>query len=112
MTTDIYLNEPKLTRTKRRCFRIEIENTYQGNKSISYHQEDIQVDSDGAYLSKSPAISLSIPIEQVATSIYEIADPVTGQTVSFSGAAVAAWIEANYIEKATQALTSVSNEIV
>ena len=104
MSTDIYLNEPKLTRTKRRCYRIEIENSYTSGKSLSYHQEDIEVDAEGGYYSKAPAPSLSYPIEQIVTGVYEVVDPVTGQTVSFSGAAVALWIEQDYITKATAAL--------
>jgi hypothetical protein len=104
MATDIYLNDLQPTRIKRRAYRIEIENSYQGNKSITYHQEDLSVDANGVYYSKSPAPSLFYPIEQVATCIYEITDPITGNVVSFSGAAVAMWIEQDYIAKATAAL--------
>lgn len=104
MSTDIYLNEAKLTRTKRRCYRIEIENSYNSGKSISYHQEDIEVDADSVYYSKAPAPSLYYPIEQIVTGVYEVADPVTGQTVSLSGAAVALWIEQDYVAKATASL--------
>lgn len=105
--TDIYLNEPTLLRTKRRAARIEIQNPYNpasAEKSISYIQEDVQVDANGNYLTSAPAPVLYFPVDQIITTTYEVVDPVTGQTVTISGAAIALWLEQDYVVRATAAL--------
>lgn len=104
MSTMIYLTDPVTTRTRRRCFRIEIENPNIGTKRLSYHQQDITEDSNEVEISVKQANSLSFDVNDITTDIIEIIDPVTNNTINISGAAIALWLEAHYIKKATESL--------
>lgn len=101
---DIYLNDPVALRTKRRAFRIEIENPQGTYKHVHYHQEDVQVTAEDVRVSSTQAASITIPFATVAVQVRTVHDPVTGQDVTMSGAAVAAWIEADYFERASALL--------
>jgi hypothetical protein len=106
MSTLIYLTDPVTTRNRRRCFRIEIENPNNGDKKVSYHQEDITEDTSGNEVSKKQVNSLSFNVSNILNDIIEITDPITGIKNNISGAAIALWLEAHYVIKATAALTS------
>jgi len=101
---DLYLNDPTPTRTRRRAFRIEIDNPQSTTKHIHYHQEDVQVTSDDSRLGAVQAPSIDVTFDELVTEVREILDPVTGLTTPISGAAVAAWIEADYLDRAANAL--------
>ena len=101
---DLFLNDPTPTRTRRRAFRIEIDNPQTTTKHIHYHQEDVQVTQDDSRLAAVPAPSIDVTFDELATVVREVYDPVTGLTTPISGAAVAAWIEADYLERAESAL--------
>ena len=106
---DLYLPDYTHLRTKRRAFRIEIDNP-EGpiGKKVSYHQEDAlrSVDENNVEtrISATTVPSLVPNFEDVMAATYEITDPVTNETHTFSGAAVALWIEADYVARATAAL--------
>lgn len=101
---DLYIPESRPTRTKRRAFRIEIENNKSGNKSLAYHQEDILVFTDDGACARpwqnDYVGSLVIPFSELATTIHEIDCPVTGQKIALSGAAIAMWLEHDYVTRA------------
>ncbi len=101
----LYTKELVITQERVRCFRVEIENPNVGSKKISYHQELLLEDENGNEVSKKMHTSLHVSFDDVATKTLEIADPVTGETVTVSGAAVAMWIEEHYIQEAQKALT-------
>lgn len=101
---DLFLNDPTPTRTRRRAFRIEIDNPQASTKHIHYHQEDVQVKDDDERVAAVMAPSIDVPFDDIVYQVREITDPVTGLTTPISGAAVAAWIEADYLERATNAL--------
>lgn len=101
---DIYLNDPVTLRTKRRTFRIEVENPMGTDKMVRYHQEDVLVDPQDNRVSASQSGTLTVAFADLAGTTYEITDPVTGQTVTLSGAAIALWIESDYCARAAAAL--------
>lgn len=101
---DLYLNDPTPTRTRRRAYRIEIDNPQSAPKHIHYHQEDVQVTADDVRLGAVFAPSIDVAFDDLVMEVREIADPVTGITTPISGAAVAAWIEADYLDRAASAL--------
>lgn len=82
-----------------RCFRVEIETPRDdAAKSVAFHREQV-IDQDGVILGKTSdqPPSIRVPfLPGLATTVREIADPVTGQTVRLSGAGIAAWITAEY----------------
>lgn len=98
---DLYLPETLPDRIKRRAFKIEIENPSQGNKTVFYHQKDILL-SGAEEIGERRVESMQIPfMPDIATKTITVNDPVTGQTVTFSGAAVAIWIEQDYYDRAS-----------
>ena len=107
--TDVYLNAAAMLRIKRRCFRFEAENPEGvGAKSIAYHQQDCVKAVDGSTLALVAAPSLRIPLNDIAVGIYTVADPVTGLTVTFSGAAVLDWLSQDYVVRLTASLVPVT----
>jgi len=98
---DLFLTPVQSLQTKRRAFRVEINNPYQGSQTVSYHQEDLQVDASGVSHSGVQAESFSIPGTTIETAVYSIADPVTGTTQNISGAAIAMWLAEDYMTRAT-----------
>lgn len=101
---DLYLTDLVATRTKRRAYAITIDNPQAADKHVAYHQEDVQVTADDTRVSAIKAGTMTVPFGTVAVQVRTVHDPVTGQDVTMSGAAVAAWIEADYVERATAAL--------
>jgi hypothetical protein len=85
--------------TRTRCFRVEIETPPDdSSKSIAFHRETV-LEENGVIvgLTKSQPASIRLPfLPGLATTVREIADPVTGQAVTISGAGIAAWITAEY----------------
>ena len=104
MTTDIYLGEAVSVRTRRRCYRINVENPSVGNKEITFYQQDLTEDSNGNELASKQSESLAFDINGIVMDIIEIADPVTGLTTHISGAAIAMWLEAEYVLKVQASL--------
>lgn len=107
---DMFLQDPGPVRKKRRSFRIEIDNPMGSPKTIKYHQEDVLVDSGGVKITSEMAPSIITPFMEVATTVYLLNDPVTGNAVSISGAAIAMWIELDYIARAQVGVEGVSVE--
>jgi hypothetical protein len=102
--TDIVISPLQELKTRRRAFRVEIENPLNGTQSIIYQQEDVTVDVKDVEFGKRYAGSISVPMTDLFGVLRDISDPVTGKTVSISGAAIAMWIEADYVERALAAL--------
>ena len=102
--TDLFVTDPTLTRTKRRANRLEIINPSVGDKMLIYWQEDAVVDADGKVLGSQMAGTIGVNFNVLAPTTYAIPDPVTGQTVTFSGAAIALWLEHDFITRAGELL--------
>jgi len=105
---DLFTGPTVTTQTKRRCFRVEAPNPYQGQPSLSYCQEDVLVDGSGNSYGSNQVPSLTPDFTAVETAVYPITDPVTGTTQPISGAAVALWLAADYLARATADLTPAS----
>ena len=73
-------------------------------KSIAYHQQDCVKAADGSTVALVAAPSLHVPLNDVARGVYTVADPVTGLTVTFSGAAVLDWLSQDYVVRVTASL--------
>lgn len=104
MSTMIYLTDPITTRTRRRCYMIEINNPNIGEKILNYHQQDLTEDLEETEISSKQAKSLSFPVSSIATDLVVITDPVTGLTTPISGFAIALWLEQHYIIKTKEDL--------
>ena len=105
MTEDIFTGPAVTLQTKLRCFRVEIPNPYGGTPSLAYCQEQLLVDSNGVSYGSTTVPSLCPDFPTLEATTYPIADPVTGTTQPISGAAVALWLAADYLARATAALT-------
>jgi hypothetical protein len=90
-----------MTSTRTRCFRVEIESPpADAAKSIAYHRERV-IEEDGEIIGKAKTQpdSIRLPFRDLATVVRTVTDPVTGQEVRCSAAAIAAWITADYEER-------------
>lgn len=104
MATDIIIGNKPATKIKRRCHRITVNNPMeQARKSIDFQQENVELLEDGTptgVIESAPQFSELI--SNLVGKTYSIADPVTGLTNPISGAAVALWLEAFYVERAVE----------
>lgn len=87
---------------RKRCFRVEIETPQDdAAKSVAYHREGI-IEDDGIEIGKSVQQPLPIRLPFVPTlaaQVRTVFDPVLGVQVTLSGAALAAWITADFDER-------------
>jgi hypothetical protein len=85
--------------TRTRCHHIAISTPQNdGAKRVTFCRESILETDDGYILGKTidqPA-DIVVPFLDLATITHTVTDPITGQEVTFSGAALAAWITAEY----------------
>lgn len=104
MATDIIIAQKPATKVKRRCRTITIHNPMeQAQKSIDFQQENVELLEDGTPTGTvESAPQFSELISNLVGKTYQIADPVTGLTGQISGAAVALWLEAFYVERAVE----------
>jgi len=99
---DLFLSEKPKTVIKRRAPRIQIENPKAGGKSVSYVYEDTPVYEDGTYAAPDKTDflgSLDVPFSDLAVTVYAITCPGTGQTLQLSGAAIALWLEEDFVTR-------------
>jgi hypothetical protein len=86
--------------TRNRCHFIGIATPQDDTqKRITFCREAILEDANGVMQGRALAqpADLAVPfLPDLATSVRTIADPVTGQPVTFSGAALALWITQEY----------------
>lgn len=86
--------------TRTRCHFIGISTPQDdAQKRVTFCRETILEDEAGVMLGKAltqPA-DLVVPfMPDLAATVRTVTDPVTGQEVTFSGAALAAWMTAEY----------------
>lgn len=106
--SDLYINDPVALRTKRRAYRIEIENTMGSlDKVVRYHQEDVIVDAAGDKVASSTFGTLEVPLSTIGMTFYPVTDPVTGQSFTLSGYCIALWLENDYVTRASALLPPV-----
>lgn len=89
-----------MTTTRNRCHFIGIATPQDdAAKRVTFCREAILEDDAGVMIGKAleqPA-DLVVPfLPDLAATVRTVADPVTGQDVTFSGAALAAWMTAEY----------------
>jgi hypothetical protein len=85
--------------TRTRCHHIAISTPQDdAQKRVTFCRETILESDDGLMLGKTvdQPSDLVVPFLELATITHTVADPITGAEVTFSGAALAAWITAEY----------------
>jgi len=78
-------------------------------KRVTFCRERI-IEEDGVMVGKTldqPADLVAPFLPTLATTVRTVTDPVTGQDVTFSGAALAAWMTAEYEARNTADITPV-----
>jgi hypothetical protein len=98
---------------RNRTFRTEIETPPEDTgKSVSYHRQRV-IEEGGLIIgvaTDQPG-PLVIPfLPDLATTVRTVADPVTGQTVTISGAGLALWITADYEARNAAAEAAIAAE--
>lgn len=82
-----------------RCFRVEIETPPEdAAKSVAFHRETI-IEDAGAILGRATTQPQPIRVPflpDLAQTTRTVFDPVLGEHLTISGAAIAAWITADY----------------
>jgi hypothetical protein len=85
--------------TRTRSFRVEIETPADDYaKSVAYHRQTVIEDGGEILgLAKVQPTPIRVPfLPTLAATVRTVTDQVTGQTVTISGAGIAAWITADY----------------
>jgi len=96
--------------TRNRCHFIGIHTPQDdAQKRVTFCREGIIEDEAGVMIGKTltqPA-DLVVPfLPDLATTVRTVTDSVTGQPVTFSGAALAAWMTAEYEARNTTNITT------
>jgi hypothetical protein len=84
--------------TRNRCHFIGISTPQDdAQKRVTFCREAILEDADGTMIGRAltqPADIVVPFLPELAATVRTVTDPVTGQPVTFSGAALAAWMAA------------------
>ena len=89
--------------TRNRCHFIGIATPQDdAQKRVTFCREAILEDADGVMIGRAlvqPA-DLAVPfMPDLAATVRTVSDPVTGTVVTFSGAALALWMTAEYDQR-------------
>jgi len=85
--------------TRTRCHHIAISTPQNdGAKRVTFCRETILESDDGLMLGKTvdQPSDIVVPFLDLVATMHTVADPITGAEVTFSGAALASWITAEY----------------
>lgn len=98
--TDMYTDSQLIERRwKTRAKKIVITNPVEGQKQIVFDVEAIPYDNNVPKLEEAQTKRpLKINVEEVATNMFTIFDPVTGKNITISAAGIAMAIEAAFVD--------------